>query len=323
MRDILIGTAQFEARDGDKDYNVEVMRELSSRAAAEGAELVCFHECCIGGYTFMESLIREELEGLAEPIPGPSTDALAGIARETGLALGAGLLELRRNRLYNSYVVVDADGVLARHSKLHPFISDCLSPGESYTVFRYANCTFGVLICYDNNVIENVRITTLMGAELILMPHVTGGLPSPMPGRGKIAPEVWQNREREPVRCRMEFRGPKGRAWLMHWLPARAYDNGIYAVFSNPVGMDADTVKPGGAMIIDPFGEVLTESHALADDVVVGLCTPEKIEQAGGRRYIRARRPELYGMLSKPTPPEMRQGASGRFADVYWKKTEQ
>jgi predicted amidohydrolase len=118
----------------------------------------------------------------------------------------------------------------------------------------------------------------------------------------------------------MEFRGPKGRGWLMHWLPARAFENGIYAVFTNPIGMDGDTVKPGNAMILDPFGEVLVESCELGDDVVVGLLTPDKLELAGGRRYIRARRPELYGMLSEPTPDDLMGETSSKYADVWWKK---
>ena len=112
-----------------------------------------------------------------------------------------------------------------------------------------------------------------------------------------------ENRERDPARLRLEFEGPKGRGWLMRWLPARAWENGVYAVFSNAIGVDDDTIKPGLAMIIDPFGEVVAESRALGDDVVVALLTPEKLEQSSGRRYQRARRPELYGKLVEPPPP--------------------
>jgi predicted amidohydrolase len=88
-------------------------------------------------------------------------------------------------------------------------------------------------------------------------------------------------------------------------LPARAYDNGIYAVFTNPVGMDDDTVKNGNAMILDPFGEIIAESNALGDDVVVALCTAEKIPVSSGYRYLRARRPDQYGKLVEPpsAPP--------------------
>jgi hypothetical protein len=144
-------------------------------------------------------------------------------------------------------------------------------------------------------------MTTLLGAEIIFMPHVTGCLPSPMPGRGFVDKALWDNRARDPVRLRQEFDGPKGRAWLMRWLPGRAYDNGIYAVFTNPVGMDDDQVRNGGALILDPFGEIIVESRALGDDVVVGLCTPEKIPVSSGQRYLKARRPELYGKISEST----------------------
>jgi predicted amidohydrolase len=96
---------------------------------------------------------------------------------------------------------------------------------------------------------------------------------------------------------RAEFDGLKGRSWLMKWLPARAYDNGVYVVFSNPIGMDDDQLKNGCSMIIDPFGDVLAECRKLGDDIVIATLTPEKLIQAGGYRYIKARRPEVYGAI--------------------------
>ncbi len=304
MRQIRIGAAQFEARDGDTARNLARIGELAARAAGGGAELVCFHECCVTGYTFLMTLGRGDLEALAEPVPGgPSVRALEGMARELGVCIAAGLLERDGDRLYNTYAVVSPDGFVARHRKLHPFISRHLSPGEGFTVFDLLGCRFGVLICYDNNLPENVRATTMLGAEVILMPHVTCGTDSPMPGRGRFDRAAWEDRHRDPERCREEFRGPKGRAWLMRWLPCRAYENGVYAVFTNPIGVDHDTIKNGNAMIIDPFGEVIVESNALEDDVVIGVLTPDKLEVSSGRRYLRARRPELYGDLTKPRAP--------------------
>ena len=102
----------------------------------------------------------------------------------------------------------------------------------------------------------------------------------------------------------------------MRWLPARAWENGVYAVFTNPVGVDDDTIKNGNSMILDPFGEVLVESNALGDDVVVGLCTADKLALSSGRRYIRARRPDLYGALTAPPaqPPETQPGWERRSA---------
>jgi predicted amidohydrolase len=204
------------------------------------------------------------------------------------------------DNVYNCYVTVGPDGFITKYHKLHTFVNPHLTPGSGYNVIDLLGCRIGFLICYDNNLPENVRATTMLGAEIIFMPHVTGGLPSSMPGRGTIDRELWENRDVDPVRLRQEFRGPKGRQWLMKWLPARAWENGIYAVFSNPIGWDYDTVKPGQAMIVDPFGEVLAESHALEDDVVVGLLTPDRLQLSSGHRYLNARRPELYGKLVEP-----------------------
>jgi len=305
MRDIRVATAQFEHRDDDKAYNLGRVRDLTRRAAEQGAEVVCFHECCLSGYTFLQHLDRDAFAALAEPVPdGPTVRALIGIAREFGVVVGAGLIEVGpEGGLHNAYAVVGPEGLIARHRKLHTFINPVQTPGDRYTVFEWGGVTFGVLTCYDNNLPENVRATTLLGAEVILMPHVTGCLPSPMPGRGAVDRALWDNRVQDPVRLRMEFQGTKGKGWLMKWLPARAWENGVYAVFSNAVGVDGDTIKPGLAMILDPHGDVLVESQALGDDVVVGLLTAHTYEQASGRRYLRARRPELYGKLVEPPPP--------------------
>ena len=303
MKDIRIAAAQFEARDRDKDYNFAQIETLARRAADDGAQIVSFHECCICGYTFLQELSREEIVALAEPVPdGPSTRRLEELSRELGVPLLGGLIEIDGDKLYNTYVAVSPEGFVAKHRKLHAFVSPHLSWGDRLEVFELLGVKCGILICYDNNLVENPRILALSGAEVIFAPHVTCGLQSPMPGRGKIDPALWENRQRDPVSLRMEFEGPKGRQWLLRWLPARAFENGVYYVFTNPVGVDHDTIKSGGSMIIDPYGEIIAEAKALGDDVATGLCTPEKLDLSGGRRYIQARRPELYAKLSEPLP---------------------
>jgi predicted amidohydrolase len=305
MRDIRVAVAQFEHRNGDKAYNLSRIEELTRRAVELGAEIVSFHECSTSGYTFLQHLSRDELFNLAEPVPdGPSVAALVRIARNFGVVVMAGLIESDpAGHLFNCYVTVGPDGLITKFRKLHTFISPYLSPGDSYNVIDLLGLKAGFLICYDNNLPENVRVTALMGAEVIFMPHVTGCLPSTMPGRGTVDRVLWENRDRDPARLRLEFEGPKGRGWLMRWLPARAWENGVYTVFSNAVGLDDDTIKPGLAMILDPFGEVVVESRVLGDDVVVALLTAEKLAQSSGRRYLRARRSELYGKLVEPPPP--------------------
>lgn len=317
MRKIRIATAQFEALDGDKAGNLALIHTLASQARDEGAELVCFHECSISGYTFLETLSRKEIHSLAEPVPaGPSTQKLIAIAKELHVSIGAGLIEADGDHLYNTFVVVSPEGFVARHRKIHAFISDSLSCGNEYTVFEHLDCRIGILICYDNNLPENPRMTAMLGAEIILMPHVTGCLESPMPGRGTVAPEIWHNRELDPVRCHQEFDGPKGRGWLMRWVPARAWENGVYVVFANPIGVEGGTIKPGLSMILDPYGEVIAECRKLGNDVAVATLDPQKRELASGPSYIRARRPELYGLMLEDNP----HLGPDRRPDVWWKK---
>jgi 5-aminopentanamidase len=296
MEKIKIATAQFQNKSNDKDYNLSVMDKLSKQAVDQGAKMIAFHECSITGYTFARNLSKSQMLELAELIPGgKSIDKLIQIATKYDIAILAGLFEKDNvDNLFKAYVCADKNGIIAKHRKLHPFINPHLVPGDQYTVFEYKEWKCGILICYDNNVIENVRATALLGANIIFMPHVTMCTPSTRPGAGFVDPELWKNKDKDPVTLRKEFEGIKGREWLMKWLPARAYDNGVYAVFSNPIGMDDDQLKNGCSMIIDPFGDVIAECRALDDEFVIADLTPEKLTQAGGFRYTQARRPELY-----------------------------
>lgn len=296
MDNLKVSTAQFEHRSGDKKYNLSVIERLSKKAAAEGSHIIAFHECSITGYTFARNLSREQMLDLAEFIPdGESITRLQEIAGKANIAVLAGLFEKDAlGDLYKAYVCVDKNGLVAKFRKLHPFINPFLLPGDQYCVFDLYGWKCGILICYDNNIIENVRATALMGAEVIFMPHVTMCTPSTRPGAGFVDPKLWTNREKDPTSLRLEFDGMKGRSWLMKWLPARAYDNGIYVVFSNPIGMDDDQLKNGCSMILDPFGDILAECRSFEDSFVTATLTPEKITQSGGHRYINARRPDLY-----------------------------
>jgi len=131
--------------------------------------------------------------------------------------------------------------------------------------------------------------------------------PSPRPGAGFVDPALWKNKDTDPASLRREFNGLKGREWLMKWLPARAFDNGLYAIFSNAIGMDDDQLKNGCSMIIDPFGDVIAECENLDDDVVTATLEKEKLTNAGGYRYRKARRPELYkDIIGKPNNPEQK-----------------
>ena len=296
MKELIISTAQFENKSGDKEYNLSVIDTLAGQAAAEGSDVIAFHECSVTGYTFAGKLTREQLSDVAELIPnGVSTNLLIETAARHNIAILAGLFEKETDgKIYKAYVCVNKDGLIAKHRKLHPFIHPDIIPGDRFTVFELAGWKCGILICYDNNVVENVRATALLGAQIIFMPHVTMCTPSPRPGAGFVDPVLWKNRKNDPEALRKEFDGPKGREWLMKWLPARAYDNGVYVVFSNPIGMDDDQLKNGCSMIIDPFGEIISECRELGDCYASASVTSDKLAIAGGFRYTMARRPELY-----------------------------
>ena len=309
MEKLKIASAQFENRSGDKEYNLSVIDRLSAKAAAQGAQVIAFHECSVTGYTFARKLSKEQMLEVAERIPeGPSIQKLIEIARKNQIVILAGLFEKdEQDQLFKAYVCVDQNGLLAKYRKLHPFINPHILPGNEYVVFDLLGWKCGILICYDNNIIENVRATKLLGADVIFMPHVTMCTPSTRPGAGFVDPKLWENRENDPTSLRIEFDSLKGRAWLMKWLPARAYDNAVYVVFSNPIGMDDDQLKNGCSMILDPFGDILSECRDFEDSFVIATITPEKLTQAGGSRYLRARRPDLYrDILGQAHEPEQK-----------------
>lgn len=290
-----IAVAQFEPKDGDKNYNLSVIAGLTKKAKEKGADVISFHEMSVTAYTFTKDLSLEEITGLAEEVPnGKSTEELIKISREYNIPILAGLVEKENGKIFNTYICVTKDGMVAKYRKLHPFINKHISPGNEYVVFDLLGWKCGILICYDNNVIENVRATALLGAELIFAPHVTCCTPSAMPGSGYVDEKLWRNREEDPISLRLEFDGPKGRNWLMRWLPARAFDNGVYYAYSNPIGYDGEHLKNGNSMIIDPFGEVLSEIKSFENDITISEISKEKIKLSGGSRYINARRPELY-----------------------------
>ena len=308
MQNIRVAAVQFQHAPGDQPANLAIIRHFVEQAAARQVKLIAFPECCISGYWHLRHLSRAELTQLAEPaFDGPASRALMELSRRHDMTIGAGLVELGDDGgLYNSYLVAMPDGRFARHRKLHVFVSEFLSPGDQYTVFDTPHgCRVGVLICYDNNLVENARITALAGAEILLAPHQTGGCKSGSPfAMGVIDPALWRNRDQDPQAIEAEFRGDKGRGWLMRWLPARAHDNGMFLVFSNGVGQDDNEVRTGNAMVLDPYGRILAETCRAADDIVIADLDASLRERCTGVRWIKARRPELYAPLTQKTGRE-------------------
>ncbi|MDA0335750.1 MAG: nitrilase family protein [bacterium] len=316
----LIRTAavQFMHRPADLAYNWGRVEHFCAQAAVQGVQIIAFPEMCITGYWHVRHLNRAQVEELAEVVPmGASSQRLVRISAQHNMIIGVGLIEAGQDgQLYNTYVVAQPDGRVDAHRKLHCFVSPHMASGNRYTVFdTHLGCRLGVLICWDNNLVENARLTALQGAQILLAPHQTGGCASRSPhAMGRIDPALWHQREQDPESIRQEFVGPKGRQWLLRWLPARAHDNGMFLVFANGVGLDDDEVRTGNSMILDCYGRTLAETDVAADALVVADLDLSLLDRCTGRRWIRGRRPELYGPLAEATGAELDPRAA-RFSE--------
>lgn len=304
MWKVRAATVQFEHLPDNKAANLATIRSFTENASRQGVDIVVFPECCITGYWHLRHKSREELMDLSEEIPaGPSVHYLLELSRDCRLTLGAGLVERHNGVLFNAYVVVQPDGSWFVHRKLHAFVSPHIHSGSGFTVFDLPyGVRAGVLTCYDVNILENVRVNALRGVEILIAPHQTGGCTSPDPDTmGRIDRNLWENRQNDPGAIEAEFRGTKGRAWLMRWLPSRAHDNGLFILFSNGVGVDDDEIRTGNSMILDPYGRILSETGKAGDDLVQADLDGSLVEKSLGRRWLRARRPLLYSELTQIT----------------------
>jgi len=309
MKKIKAASVQFNHRPGDKEANTAIVRSFVQQAAEQQVQLIAFPEMCITGYWHLRDFDREQLEPLVEAVPnGPTTQELLKLSAEHKMTIGAGTIERANDgQLFNTYIVAMPDGNYASYRKLHCFINANMSSGNDYVVFDDATlgCRIGILICYDNNIIENVRIYALRGAEIMLAPQQTGGCVTPSPHcMGGIDVRLWDNREADPAAIEAEFKGSKGRGWLLTWLPARAHDNGVFLLFSNGVGQDDNEVRTGNAMIIDPYGRILAETWQAKDEMVIAELDADLIKNSTGQRWINSRRPDLYTPLTEATGRE-------------------
>ncbi|QJY38484.1 acyltransferase [Vibrio europaeus] len=303
MEKLRVASVQFNHHPGDKAYNLAVIEHYVKSAQTQGVELICFPEMCISGYWHVSKLSREQIVQLAEPIPaGSSSQQILSLSKQTGINIGVGLIEIdEQGCLYNTFILAMPNGNITKHRKLHTFVSPHMSSGDQYTVVETPQgWRVGILICWDNNLVENVRMTALKGADVLLAPHQTGGCHSRSPNAmGRIEPQLWLNRHKDPEAIRTEMQGRKGRAWLMRWLPARAHDNGLFLIFSNGVGVDMDEVRTGNAMILNPYGETMVETDAIDNAMIIADLDPKELDMCTGRRWIRGRRPELYRELAQ------------------------
>jgi N-carbamoylputrescine amidase len=293
-----IGIIQDRA-DADPRANVARAERLVRAAAAQGAQIVCLKELFHARY-FCTSQQSARFE-LAEPIPGPSTEAMQRLARDLAVVLIAPVFERQAAGLYrNSAAVIDADGtLLGVYRKMHipddPLFNekyyftpgDALPASESartrdaggFRVWKTRYATIGVLICWDQWYPEAARITALLGAQVLFYPTAIGWHPSEKTEWGHAQVDAWRTVQR-----------------------GHAIANGVYVASPNRVGHEEEPGTDGitffgRSFIADPFGRYLAEAGE-DEAVLVARCDPAVIEST--RRnwpFLRDRRVDAYAPI--------------------------
>jgi predicted amidohydrolase len=276
-----VASVPFVSRDGDNAHNAARIAALLGDAAREGVALAVFPEKSLSGYADTAKLPRAQLDALAESLDGASVRTVADAVDRTGVACGVGLIERAPDgRLFNSYAVCLPGGERHCHRQLHAAGHRRIGNGDAFTVFDTAwGVRIAILIGSDSYPVENVRMTALMDATLLVAAH---------------------RRERGSGRAADD--GLDAAA-----LSARAADNGMFVAFAD--GVDADHCSDAAAMIVDPSGHVL--ATCACDTERVGAIADLDMTLAGGsrgRRWLAARRPDLYGPLAQ----QQQQPSNGR-----------
>ena len=262
--------------------NLEKALTRIEEAAARGAKVICLQELFRSRY-FCQSEEARNFD-LAEPIPGPTTEALSAAAAARKVVIVGSIFERRAEGIYhNTAVVLDADGRLAgRYRKMHipddPHYYEkfYFTPGDlDFTAHRTAHATVGALVCWDQWFPEAARLVALAGAQIVFYPTAIG----------------WERSEVEPVRRRQ----------LQAWETVQrghAIANGVFVVAVNRVGVEDSLQFWGNSFVVDPFGEVIARADASAEEILVTDCDLGLIEET--RRnwpFLRDRRIDAYGDL--------------------------
>jgi N-carbamoylputrescine amidase len=279
----------------DGDDNVRRARAALREAAKRGAQVACLPELFRTPY-FCQTEDPANFE-LAEPVPGPTTEALAGVAGETGMVVVGSVFERRAAGVYhNTAVVLDADGRLAGvYRKMHipddPLYYEkyYFTPGDlGFPAFPTRAATVGTLVCWDQWYPEAARLVAMRGAELLVYPTAIGWHPAERAAFGEAQADAWQTVQR-----------------------AHAISNGVFVAAVNRVGHEGPEGGGlefwGGSFVADPFGRVLARAGHDTEEVLTVRCDPRLIEET--RRnwpFLRDRRIDAYAPITQrfldPTP---------------------
>ncbi len=285
LEKVTIGLLQ-RACSGDATENLDKAIRGIREAAARGAQIICLEELFCSQYFCREE--NHDNFNLAEPIPGPSTDALRKVAGELGVVVIASLFERRAPGLYhNTAAVLDADGsLLGIYRKMHipddPLYYEkfYFTPGDlGFPNFDTKFGRIGVLVCWDQWYPEGARLASLRGANILFYPTAIGWHPSEKAEHGAAQLDAWRTVQR-----------------------AHAISNGVFVAAVNRVGFEGPADSKiefwGSSFVADPFGQVLAEVSTDKEETLIVECDLRRMEEV--RRnwpFLRDRRTDAYAPI--------------------------
>ena len=271
----------------DSQENLDKAVSKIREAAGQGAQIVCLQELFRSQYFCREEDAR--LFDLAETIPGPSTETIGKVARESKVSVVASLFEKRATGLYhNTAAIIGSDGALKGiYRKMHipddPLYYEkfYFTPGDTgFLNFDTEHGRIGVLVCWDQWYPEGARLTSLLGAQILFYPTAIG----------------WHPHEKD------EFGAAQRDAWITIQR-AHAIANGIYVAAVNRTGFegtpDSGLEFWGSSFVADPFGQIIAQASVDKEEILVVQCDPKRMEET--RRnwpFLRDRRIDAYGQIT-------------------------
>jgi N-carbamoylputrescine amidase len=284
-----VSIALLQHRAGpDPDQSLQATVARVREAARRGAKIVCTQELFRSPY-FCQTEEHGRFE-LAEPIPGPSTQAFAEVAEDEGVVVIASLFERRAPGLYhNTAVVLDADGtLLGLYRKMHipddPLYYEkfYFTPGDlGFRTFETRYARVGVLICWDQWYPEGARLTALAGAEVLFYPTAIGWHPSEKAAYGAAQHAAWETIQR-----------------------SHAIANGVFVAAPNRIGHEGDPAGGiefwGQSFVCDPGGTIIARGSADQEEIVLADCDLNRIDtQRTHWPFLRDRRVDAYGDITR------------------------
>jgi N-carbamoylputrescine amidase len=283
---VTLGLVQMRCT-GSPDENLRKAIAGVRDAAARGAQIVCLQELFRSEY-FCQTEDHGQFE-LAEPVPGPSTAALGGVAAELGVVIVASLFEKRAEGLYhNTAAVIDADGrYLGKYRKMH--IPDdpqyyekfYFTPGDlGFRAWDTRYGRIGVLVCWDQWYPEAARLTAMAGAQVLFYPTAIGWIPSEKAEHGEQQQAAWETIQR-----------------------SHGIANGVYVCAVNRVGhegpSDGGLEFWGGSFVSDPGGRLLVKGGT-GEEVLTTVCDLGKVDVSRTHwPVLRDRRIDAYADLTR------------------------